>query len=100
MQWSGKSTYLVYMTEGGHEMVVDMKNHTCAWRENQLTRISCYHPCACINLSNLDISEHIHKTIPSRTGQERVRTAHSEPNRLIICQNSTQDGFDSARLDS
>lgn len=62
VQWSGKSTYLVYMTEGGHEMVVDMKNHTCAWREYQLPRILCYHACACINLSNLEISEHIHKT--------------------------------------
>lgn len=62
MQWSGDSTYLVTMTDGGHEMVVDMENHTCACRKYQLTGLPCYHACACIRWRNLDVAQHIHKT--------------------------------------
>ena len=62
VQWSGKSTYLVTMIDGGHEMVVDMENHTCACRKYQLTGLPCYHACACIKWRNLNVADHIHRT--------------------------------------
>ncbi|XP_074374671.1 uncharacterized protein LOC141715086 [Apium graveolens] len=62
VQWSGDSTYLATVTEGGHEMVVDMDQHICACRKYQLTGPPCYHACGCIKWRNLDISQHIHKT--------------------------------------
>ncbi|WOG95208.1 hypothetical protein DCAR_0414514 [Daucus carota subsp. sativus] len=49
------------MTDGGHEMVVDLDKHTCASRKYQLTGLPCYHACACIKWRNLNLSDHIHK---------------------------------------
>lgn len=36
------------MTEGGHQIVVNLKEKVCAGRKWQLTGIPCFHACACI----------------------------------------------------
>ena len=64
VQWSGKSKYLVTMTEGGHEIVVDLDAKTCACRKYDLTGIPCFHACACIHWRNwlTTFTTHIAKT--------------------------------------
>lgn len=61
VQWSGKSKYLVTMTSGGHEIVVDLEAKTCACRKYDLTGLPCYHACACIHWKNLNLNDYIHK---------------------------------------
>ncbi|XP_074352049.1 uncharacterized protein LOC141691210 [Apium graveolens] len=62
VQWSGKRKYLVTMTDGGHEIVVDLDARTCACRKFDLTGLPCYHACACINWKNLNMVDYIHRT--------------------------------------
>lgn len=62
VQWSGKSKYLVTMTDGGHEIVVDLEEKSCACRKYDLTGLPCYHACACIQWKNLRLVDYIHKT--------------------------------------
>lgn len=62
VQWSGKSKYLVTMTDGGHEIVVDLDGRTCACRKFDLTGLPCYHACACIHWKNLKLVDYIHPT--------------------------------------
>ena len=50
------------MTDGGHEIVVDLESKTCACRKYELTGLPCYHACACIKWKNLNIVDYIHKT--------------------------------------
>ncbi|WOG91916.1 hypothetical protein DCAR_0311171 [Daucus carota subsp. sativus] len=52
--------YLVTMTEGGHEIVVDLDARTCACRKFDLTGLPCYHACACIHWKNLKLVDFIH----------------------------------------
>lgn len=49
------------MTDGGHEIVVDLDAKTCACRKFDLTGLPCYHACACINWKNLPLVNYIHK---------------------------------------
>lgn len=62
VQWSGKSKYLVTMTDGGHEIVVDLDAKTCACRKFDLNGLPCYHACACIHWKNLPLVNYIHPT--------------------------------------
>ncbi|XP_074342630.1 uncharacterized protein LOC141680252 [Apium graveolens] len=62
VQWSGASKYLCTMTDGGHEIVVDLDNKTCACRKYDRTGLPCYHACACIKWKNLSLVNYIHKT--------------------------------------
>ncbi|XP_074337085.1 uncharacterized protein LOC141674263 [Apium graveolens] len=45
--WSGGARYLVIMSTGGYEMVVNLEAHTCACKKWDLSCIPCYHACAC-----------------------------------------------------
>ncbi|XP_074342048.1 uncharacterized protein LOC141679444 [Apium graveolens] len=62
VQWSGASKYLCTMTDGGHEIVVDLDSKSCACRKYDLTGLPCYHACACIKWKNLEMVDYIHKT--------------------------------------
>ena len=62
VQWSGGSKYLCTMTDGGHEIVVDLESKTYACRKYELTGLPCYHACACIKWKNLNIVDYIYKT--------------------------------------
>lgn len=50
------------MTDGGHEIVVDLDAKTCACRKFDLTGLPCYHVCACIHWRNLNLVDYTHKT--------------------------------------
>lgn len=50
------------MTDGGHEIVVDLDGRTCACRKFDLTGLPCYHACACIHWKNLKLVDYIHPT--------------------------------------
>lgn len=53
------------MTEGGHQIVVNLKERTCACRKWQLTGIPCFHACSCIffqKQSPLDYMHECYKT--------------------------------------
>ena len=41
VQWSGDSKYLCTMTDGGHEIVVDLDSKSCAYRKYDLTGLPC-----------------------------------------------------------
>ena len=46
--WNGGHKFLVTMSDGGHQIMVDLQNRTCACKKRQLTGIPCFHSCACI----------------------------------------------------
>lgn len=46
--WDGGDKYHVTMSAGGHEIVTDLKNRTCACRIWRLTGIPCLHATECI----------------------------------------------------
>ena len=48
------------MSEGGHEIVVDLKNRNCACKRWQLTGIPCHHACACIFFQKHNPQDYIH----------------------------------------
>lgn len=48
------------MSAGGHEVVVDLKQRTCACRKWQLTGIPCFHAVSCIFFQKLDPLDFIH----------------------------------------
>lgn len=58
--WSGGSKYLVTVTEGGFEMVVDLAAKTCACKKWELSGIPCYHACACIAWAKQRFEDYIH----------------------------------------
>lgn len=45
--WNGADKYHVTMTDGGHEIVCDLKNQTCACIKWQLTGIPYFQDCSC-----------------------------------------------------
>lgn len=49
------------MSAGGHEVVVDLNERTCACRKWQLTGIPCFHAIACIFFQKLDPMDFIHE---------------------------------------
>lgn len=59
--WNGGDKYHVTMSVGGHEVVVDMKQRTCACRKWQLTGIPCFHAVACIYFQKLDPMDFVHE---------------------------------------
>ncbi|XP_074362844.1 uncharacterized protein LOC141703148 [Apium graveolens] len=59
--WSGGARYLVTMTGGGYEMVVDLEAHKCACKKWELSGIPCYHACACIAWSKKGYEPFIHQ---------------------------------------
>lgn len=59
--WNGGHKYLVTMTDGGHQIVVDLKNHRCACRKWQLTGIPCFHACACIFFQKESPLQYMHE---------------------------------------
>ncbi|XP_017256606.1 uncharacterized protein LOC108226176 [Daucus carota subsp. sativus] len=46
--WNGGHKFLVTMSDGGHQIVVDLQNRSCACKKWQLTGIPCFHSCSCI----------------------------------------------------
>lgn len=48
------------MTVGGHEIVVDLNNRTCACRRWQLTGIPCHHAVSCIYFQKQNPEDYIH----------------------------------------
>ena len=48
------------MTEGGHEIVVNLKARTCACKKWQLTGIPCHHACACIFFQKQQPQDYLH----------------------------------------
>ena len=60
MTWSGGSKYLVTVTEGGYELVVDLDAQTCSCKKWELSGIPCYHACACIAWSKQKYEAFIH----------------------------------------
>lgn len=59
--WNGGDKFQVTMTEGGHEIVCDLKNHTCACRKWQLTGIPCFHAIACIYFQKKNPLDYLHE---------------------------------------
>lgn len=62
--WNGGSKFLVTMTEGGHQIVLDLNTHTCAYKKWQVTGIPCFHACSYIfflKQSPLDYMHECHK---------------------------------------
>ena len=59
--WNGGHKYHVTMTDGGHQIVVDLKNSTCAYRKWQLTGIPCFHAVACIFFQKEDPMNYVHE---------------------------------------
>ena len=60
MAWFEVKSYLVTTTDREHELVVDLVKKTCSCRKWDLTRISCYHVCACIAVKNDPWEMHVH----------------------------------------
>lgn len=58
--WSGGARYLVTMTAGGYEMVVDLEAQKCACKKWEVSGIPCYHACACIAWSKKSFEPFIH----------------------------------------
>ncbi|XP_074356565.1 uncharacterized protein LOC141696302 [Apium graveolens] len=58
--WSGGAKYLVTMSDGGYQMVVDLEAKRCACRKWEISGIPCYHACACIAWSKKNYEEYIH----------------------------------------
>ncbi|XP_074323900.1 uncharacterized protein LOC141660801 [Apium graveolens] len=58
--WNGGDKYHVTMSAGGHEVVVDLKERSCACRKWQLTGIPCFHDVACIHFQELNPKDFIH----------------------------------------
>lgn len=59
--WSGGARYLVTMTSGGYEMVVDLEEKKCACRKWEMSGIiPCYHVCACIAWRKMAYEDFIH----------------------------------------
>ena len=59
--WNGGSKFQVTMTEGGHQIVVDLKERTCACRKWQLTGIPCFHACSCILFQKESPLDYMHE---------------------------------------
>ena len=59
--WNGLDKYHVTMTDGGHEIVCDLKNRRCACNKWQLTGIPCFHACACIFFQKESPLEYMHE---------------------------------------
>lgn len=58
--WNGADKFNVTMSEGGHEIVVDLKNRVCSCRKWQLNGIPCFHACACIWFKKENPQDYIH----------------------------------------
>ncbi|XP_074376912.1 uncharacterized protein LOC141718430 [Apium graveolens] len=58
--WSGGARYLVTMSAGGYEMVVDLEAHNYPCKKWGLSDIPCYHACACITWSKKPYEPLIH----------------------------------------
>ena len=65
--WNGGDKYHVTMSVGGHEVVCDLKQKTCACRKWQLSGITCYHAVACIYFRKLDPLDFIHDCYRKKT---------------------------------
>lgn len=50
------------MSAGGYEMFVDLEAHKCACKKWELSRIPCYHACACITWSKKAYEPFIHQS--------------------------------------
>lgn len=59
--WSGGTRYLVTMTTGRYEMVVDLDAHKCARRKWELSGNPCYHVCTCMAWSKKIFESFIHQ---------------------------------------
>lgn len=62
--WNGGDKYHVTMSAGGHKIIVNLDERTCACRKWQLTGIPCFHACACIffkKQSSLDYMHECHR---------------------------------------
>ena len=60
MVWSGGPKYLVQMTAGGYQMVVDLEAKRCGCNKWELSGIPCYHACAAIAWSKKPYEDFIH----------------------------------------
>lgn len=49
--WDGGDKFHVTMSAGGHEIVVNLAENTCACRKGQITGIPWFHACSCIFFS-------------------------------------------------
>lgn len=56
-----KCGYLVTMTEGGHELVVDLPRRTCVYRKWQLTSIPYFHASASIFFQQKEPTMYVHE---------------------------------------
>ena len=59
--WNGGDKFLVNITDGGHELVCDLKNRNCACRKWQLTGIPCFHACSCIFFQKQNPLDYMHE---------------------------------------
>ncbi|XP_074361445.1 uncharacterized protein LOC141701712 [Apium graveolens] len=59
--------YLVIMSAGGYEMVVDLEAHNCVCKKWGLSGIPCYHACACIAWSKKPYEPFIHMSYTKDT---------------------------------
>lgn len=59
--WSRGAKYLVTMSEGGYQMVVDLDAKKCACKKWELSGIPCYHACACIAWSKRNYEDFFHQ---------------------------------------
>lgn len=58
--WDRDTRYLVTMSTGGYEMMVDLEAYKCACIKWELSGIPCYHACACIQWSKKKFEDFIH----------------------------------------
>ncbi|XP_074346689.1 uncharacterized protein LOC141685495 [Apium graveolens] len=59
--WNCGDKYSVTMTDGGHQIVVDLSQKHYAYRKWQLTGIPCFHACACIFFQKQSPVDYMHE---------------------------------------